>query len=83
MKLPSIGFNTGTIALGAAAVLVGPTVVALAGQLAKSLAKTGIKSGLLLYERSRELVEEGKGTIEDLTAEARAEVSGKAKKAKK
>ncbi|MFO7740516.1 MAG: DUF5132 domain-containing protein [Desulfatiglandaceae bacterium] len=83
MKLPSIGFNAGTIALGAAAVFVGPAVMALAVNLAKSLAKTGIKTGMILYEQGREIAAEGKETLEDLTAEARAEVSGGAKKAKK
>jgi hypothetical protein len=70
------------MALGAAAVLFGPTILTVAGSLAKSLVKTGIKSGMLLYDKGKEVADEAKETIADLKAEAKAELSPPAPKAK-
>lgn len=79
MRIPIIGANIGLgtgIVLGAAAILVAPVVLPVVTGIVKSLAKAGIKGGLILYEKSKLAVEEAKETLEDLTAEARAEMAG-------
>jgi hypothetical protein len=70
----NVGLNVQTVAIGAAALLLGPTIIAMAGGLARALAKSGIKGGLLALEKGKELAAETKETLEDLTAEAKAEV---------
>ncbi|MEW6664935.1 MAG: DUF5132 domain-containing protein [Thermodesulfobacteriota bacterium] len=81
----SLGLNVPTIALGAAAILLGPTLLGMAGGLGRSLIKAGVKGGLLVYRKGRELAEETKESLEDVVAEARSEVAAKpkAKAAKK
>jgi hypothetical protein len=76
MKLFGIGLgmNAATIALGAAAVMFGPVLLAAAGSAAKPLFKAGIKGGLLLYDKSKQLALEAKESLEDLAAEAKAEI---------
>jgi hypothetical protein len=71
----SIGWNVGTVALGAAALLLGPTLVAVAGGLAKSIVKTGIKTGILMYDKGKEIATEAKETMEGITAEAKSEIA--------
>ena len=78
MKL--IGIPTGTqlvtgLAIGAAAVLLAPIVLPVVAGVVKSLTKAGIKGGLILYEQSKVAFEEAKESIEDLTAEAKAELT--------
>jgi hypothetical protein len=82
MKLLGVnmGLNAGTLAFGAAAVLLGPTLLAVAGGLIKSAAKEGIKGGLMAYDKGKELVNEAKETAQDIAAEAKSEMS-QAKKA--
>jgi hypothetical protein len=77
MRLPnfSLGLNPGTVALGAAAFLLGPTILVVARGLARSVVKAGIKGGLTIYEKGKLTVAEAKETVEDLTAEARSEIS--------
>ena len=81
------GVNVESLAVGAAAVLPGPTVLNAAGGILRSLVKAGIKGGLVLYgsgkeaaaaakERVETLAAEAKESMEDLAAEARAGVSG-------
>jgi hypothetical protein len=80
MRLPSLGLNGGIklgtgLALGAAAVLLAPVVVPVVAGVVKSLTKAGIKGGMILYEKGKIAAEEAKETIEDLAAEARAELA--------
>jgi hypothetical protein len=79
LNIPS-GARLGTgLAIGAAAVIVAPILVPVVAGVLKSLTKAGIKGGMILYEKGRELAEETKETMEDLAAEARAELDeGKA-----
>ncbi len=83
MKFPGInlGLNAGTVALGAAALLFGPTLIAVAGSVLKSAAKAGIKGGLMMYDKGKEIAAEAKETVEDITAEAKAELKPVKKKA--
>ncbi|MFP3913187.1 MAG: DUF5132 domain-containing protein [Desulfobacteraceae bacterium] len=74
VNLPS-GARMGTgLAIGAAAVLLAPIVVPVASGILKSLAKAGVKGGMILYEKGRELAEESRETLEDIAAEARSEL---------
>ena len=75
-----IGIPSGTqlltgLAIGAAVVLIAPVVLPVVAGVAKSLAKAGIKGGLILYEKGKVAVAEAQETIEDLTAEAKAELA--------
>ncbi len=65
--------------IGAAAVLLAPVLLPAVAGVVKSLAKAGIKGGLIVYERGKVAIEEAKESIEDLTAEARAELSEETK----
>jgi hypothetical protein len=77
MKLLGIGLgmNAATLALGAAAVMFGPALLAMAGSAAKPLLKAGIKGGMLLYDRGKKLALETKESLEDLAAEAKEEIA--------
>jgi hypothetical protein len=58
------------IALGVGAVIVAPTVLALL----KPVAKATIKTGVILYQKTRETIAETGEQLGDLVAEANAEV---------
>lgn len=75
----SLGMNPGTVAVGAAAVLFGPTLLSIAGSMLRPVAKAGIKGGLMLYQGGMKMVEEAKDNIEEITKEAREEISEPAK----
>jgi hypothetical protein len=81
----NVGLNPATLALGAGVLILGPTILGIGKSLARSVVKTGIKGSLMLYEKGKETLSEAKETVEDLTAEARSEVSEtkKAQPAKK
>jgi len=79
-----LGLNLKTIGLSAAAIFLGPLIVTAAGGILRSVAKAGIKSGYMLAEKGKELMEETKGSLEDVYEEAKSEVSQERKaKAKK
>lgn len=63
------------LAIGAAVVLLAPVVVPVVAGVAKSLTKAGIKGGLILYEKGKVAVAEAREMVEDLTAEAQAELA--------
>lgn len=67
--------DASSLAIGAGIVLLAPVVVPVATSILKPLAKTVIKSGLLAYEGVRLAYAETKETLEDLTAEAKAEIA--------
>jgi hypothetical protein len=71
----NIGWNLGTVALGAVGLLLGPMLVAVAGGLAKSIVKTGIKTGMLMYDKGKEIATDAKETMESITAEAKSEIA--------
>jgi hypothetical protein len=60
---------------GIAAIVLMPVIVPVAASIAKPLAKAAIKSGILLYEKSKEVMDEVGQTFEDIVAEAKAELS--------
>ena len=76
MKFPgvNIGWNLGTVALGAGVLLLGPMLLTVAGGIAKSIVKTGIKSGMMLYDKGLDIAEGAKETMGELTSEAKSEI---------
>lgn len=76
MALFDNGLKLGTgVAIGLGALVLAPTVVPAVAAILKPLAKAAIKSGFIIYEKSREVLAETKEVIEDLAAEVRAELS--------
>jgi hypothetical protein len=76
----------GAVALGAAAVLLAPIVLPVIAGILKPVAKGVIKGGILAFEGTKVALAETKETIEDLAAEAKAELAASHKppvKAKK
>jgi hypothetical protein len=69
------GVNPSSLAMGAGIVLLTPIVIPILGSLLKPMAKSLIKGGLLAYEGAKVSLAETKETLEDLTAEAKAEMA--------
>jgi hypothetical protein len=70
------GVGTGLL-LGLGAVVVAPVVLSVVGAIAKPVVKAAIKGGLILAEKVKVTVAEVKETMEDVTAEAKAELAPK------
>jgi len=76
MAILDNGLKVGTgLAIGVGAILLAPVVIPAVAAIVRPLVKAGIKGGLVLYEKSIVALAEAKEVIEDLAAEARAEVS--------
>lgn len=61
---------------GVAAVVLLPVLVPVAaGKLGKPLAKATIKGGIVLYEKGKGVIAEVGETLEDIIAEAKAELA--------
>ncbi|NJM70862.1 MAG: DUF5132 domain-containing protein [Scytonema sp. RU_4_4] len=63
------------IIAGIGAVLLAPVVIPVVAGIGKPIAKSIIKGGLVLFERSKGAVAELGETWEDMVAEARAELA--------
>lgn len=63
------------LAIGIGASILAPLVIPLAAAVVKPLLKATIKGGILLYEKGQEAVAEAGEVIEDLAAEAKAELA--------
>jgi hypothetical protein len=61
------------VAIGAG-LLLAPVVIPIVAAAARPVAKTALKYGFMLYEKGREMVAEVTEAMEDLAAEAKAEV---------
>jgi hypothetical protein len=70
---------SGGVAIGAAVVLLAPIVLPVISGVLKPLAKGVIKGGLLAYEGALVALAETKESLEDITAEAKAEIAAAAK----
>lgn len=77
MKLFNGGMSVGGLAVGAGAVLLAPVVIPVIGSILKPVAKAIIKGGLLAYEGAKVSIAETRESLEDLTAEAKSELSHK------
>jgi hypothetical protein len=62
------------LAIGIGAALLAPVVLPALAGLAKPLARAAIKAGIIAYEKGREAAAEFGEVMEDLVAEARAEL---------
>jgi hypothetical protein len=69
------GIRIGTgLAIGIGVLILAPAIAPAVASVVKPLAKATIKSGILLFERATELIAEAKESVEDLAAEAHAEL---------
>ncbi len=66
------------LAIGIGSAIVAPLVVPALSKAAKPLAKAAIKGGLVLFETSKEKLAEAHELVDDLLAEARAELAAEA-----
>jgi hypothetical protein len=62
------------LALGLAAAVVVPMMLPVIARASKPFAKAVIKSGLIVYEKGREAFAEVSEVVEDVVAEAQAEI---------
>ena len=63
------------LAIGLGAMVLGPLVIPVVAGITRPLFKGGIKGGILVYEKGRELYGEVTEAMEDTAAEARSELS--------
>lgn len=63
------------VAITAGAVLLAPVALSVVAGVGRPLARTALKSGIILYEKTRETVAELGEAFEDLVAEAKAELA--------
>ncbi len=76
MALFDNGAKLGTgLAVGVGALILAPAVIPAVAAILKPIVKATIKSGLILIDKTREIAAETMEVIEDLTAEARSELS--------
>lgn len=61
-------------AIGVGIALLAPVVLPVVAAAARPLARAAVKTGLLLYEKGRETAAELGEVVDDLVAEARAEI---------
>jgi Protein of unknown function (DUF5132) len=66
------------LAIGIGSAIIAPLVVPALSKAAKPLAKAAIKGGLVLFETSKEKLAEAHELVDDLLAEARAELAAEA-----
>lgn len=64
------------LAVGVGVAILAPVVVPILASVGKPLAKSMIKTGMLLYEKGRETAAELGEVFEDLMAEAKVELEG-------
>ena len=62
------------LAIGIGAAVIAPAVMPIVASVVKPLAKAAIKGGIMLYEKGKETVAEVGEIVEDIVAEAKAEM---------
>jgi hypothetical protein len=76
MALLDNGMKLGTgVAIGLGALILVPAVLPIVGSVVKPLAKAAIKGGIILFEKTREVLAETQEVLEDLAAEVKAELA--------
>ncbi len=68
------GKATTGIAIGLGAAILTPVVISVLGGAARPLARAAVKSGIIVYEKGKETLAEFGEVMDDLVAEARAEL---------
>jgi hypothetical protein len=74
MKIAGLPLNS-NVMLGAGMVLLAPVVIPLVAGVLKPVAKAAIKMGMITYHKVKETTAEAIESMEDLAAEAAAEVA--------
>ena len=65
----------GGLAIGIGSAVLAPIVIPILASVTKPLAKASIKGGLMLFDKGKEVVAETCEVVEDLVAEAKAELA--------
>jgi hypothetical protein len=78
MRLPlinrSVGLGTG-LAVGLGVAILAPMVLPLLAAIVRPIAKGAIKTGMVLFQKGRIMAAEAVENLEDLAAEAKAEMA--------
>lgn len=80
MKILGNGLSVGSLAVGAGVILLAPVVIPVIGAILKPVAKAIIKGSMMAYEGAKVSIAETRETLEDIAAEAKAEISQAASK---
>jgi hypothetical protein len=85
MKVPLIGVkvSAGTLALGAIGVMLAPKIIPAVADFLKTATKTGMKGGIIAYDKGKELVSGTADSFQNMASEARSELSKGSKAAPK
>jgi hypothetical protein len=85
MKVPLIGVKVtaGTLALGAIGVMLAPKIIPAVADFLKTATKTGMKGGIIAYDKSKELFSGTADSFQNMASEARSELSKGSKAAPK
>jgi hypothetical protein len=75
MKFLGNGLNVGSLVVGAGVILLAPVVIPMIGAVLKPVAKALIKGGIMAYESAKVSIAETRETLEDIAAEAKAEIA--------
>ncbi len=76
MALFENGLKIGTgLAIGLGVLILAPAIAPAVAAVVKPVAKASIKSVILLFEKTSELIAETKEFVEDMAAEAHAELA--------
>ncbi len=77
LELEDLFEDVGTpgIVAGIGALVLAPIVIPAIAKIGKPIAKAAIKGGITLYEKSKGAVAEAGEVLEDLVAEAQAELA--------
>ncbi|MEM5435972.1 DUF5132 domain-containing protein [Paraburkholderia diazotrophica] len=62
------------LAVGVGAIVLAPVVLPVVAAVSRPIAKSAMKTGVILFEKGREAAAEMREVFEDLVAEARAEL---------
>lgn len=66
--------STKGLAIGIGAAILVPVILPAVAALARPIARAAIKTGIVIYDKTREAVAEMGEVVEDLVAEARADI---------
>ncbi len=69
------GNVVGGLLIGIGAAILAPVVLPILASIAKPVAKAAVKGGIMLYEKGKETVAEAGEMLEDIVAEAKAELA--------
>jgi len=75
MKLLGSSLSMGSLALGAGVILLVPVVIPVIGAILKPVTKAIIKGSIMAFESAKVSIAETKEMVEDIAAEAKAEIA--------